>query len=154
MNKQASSQSGFTMIEMLVALVILSVGLLGVAALQTRGQQFNYEAYVHTQATFLAYDLTDRMRNNPIQAQGGQYAATGNPNSEADCSPGPCSPAQLTGYDLSAWFNSVEQTLPGGEATISHDTTTGVYTIVIKWQGEMLEDGESEVKQQSWGVRI
>ena len=63
MNKQMSQQqSGFTMIEMLVALVILSVGLLGVAALQTRGQQFNYEAYIHTQATFLAYDLTDRMR--------------------------------------------------------------------------------------------
>ena len=52
------------MLEMLVALLVLSIGLLGVATLQVRGQQFNQVGYLRTQATFLAYDIMDRMRIN------------------------------------------------------------------------------------------
>ena len=57
-------ESGFSLIEVLVALLVLSIGLLGLAALQAQGLRFNHDAYVRTQATNLAYDIVDRMRVN------------------------------------------------------------------------------------------
>jgi type IV pilus assembly protein PilV len=64
MFKTKLKSAGFSMLEMLIALLVLSIGLLGVATLQIRGQQFNQVGYLRTQATFLAYDIMDRMRVN------------------------------------------------------------------------------------------
>jgi len=55
---------GFTIMEVLVAMLILTIGLMGVAGLQIRAQQFNYTAYFRSQATFLANDLMERIRIN------------------------------------------------------------------------------------------
>ncbi len=54
--------SGFTLLEALIALLVLSIGLLGLAALQTRGLAYSHDAYLRSQATFLAYDIIERMR--------------------------------------------------------------------------------------------
>ena len=62
--KQNKLSTGFTLLEILIAMLIISIGLLGVATLQIRGQQFNQVSYFRTQATFLAYDLMDRIRIN------------------------------------------------------------------------------------------
>lgn len=136
--------TGFSMLEMLVALLILSVGLLGVATLQVRGQQFNQVGYLRTQAAFLAYDMMDRIRINIDNddnddgttdlnqyADDGNYAypASGNftqdgpsgsgPNTQCDNNNGsPCSVEQLKDYDLDNWFNLVRETLPGGNARL------------------------------------
>jgi type IV pilus assembly protein PilV len=56
---------GFTLIEVLVAMTILGVGLLGLAGMQIAGMRGSHSAYLRTQATFAAYDLADRMRSNP-----------------------------------------------------------------------------------------
>lgn len=64
MFKKKQKYAGFSMLEMLVALLVLSIGLLGVATLQIRGQQFNQVGYLRTQATFLAYDIMERIRIN------------------------------------------------------------------------------------------
>ena len=53
---------GFTLVEVMVAVLVLSVGLLGFAALQSRGLRLNHDALIRTQATFLANDMMDRMR--------------------------------------------------------------------------------------------
>ncbi len=55
---------GFTLLEILVAVLVLSIGLLGIAGLQVTGLRFNHSAYARTQATLLAYELADRMRAN------------------------------------------------------------------------------------------
>ena len=58
------AMEGFSLIEVLVALFVLSIGLLGLAALQTTGLRFSHQSYERTQATLQAYDIIDRMRTN------------------------------------------------------------------------------------------
>ncbi|MGI9304444.1 MAG: type IV pilus modification protein PilV, partial [Gammaproteobacteria bacterium] len=55
---------GFTLLEVLIATVVLSIGLIGLAALMIQGQKFNRSALNRSQATFIAYDMADRMRAN------------------------------------------------------------------------------------------
>lgn len=66
-------QQGATLIEVLIATVIISIGLLSVAALQTVALKSNQGSYFRSQATFLAYDLADRIRAAPDSALNGDY---------------------------------------------------------------------------------
>ena len=63
-----ANSSGFSLIEVLIALVVLGFGLLGYALLQTMTLRFTQSANHRTQATNLAYDLLDQMRSNRFQA--------------------------------------------------------------------------------------
>ncbi len=65
--------SGYTLVEVLVAVVILSVGLLGLAGMQARGMRNSHDAYLRSQAAILAYDIADRMRANRDAALAGDY---------------------------------------------------------------------------------
>jgi len=79
--------SGFTIMEVLVAMLVLTIGLMGVAGLQMRAQQFNYTAYFRSQATFLANDLMERIRINTDTTTGnnnGDDGAYNFPTSNAD----------------------------------------------------------------------
>ncbi|MAY42819.1 MULTISPECIES: type IV pilus modification protein PilV [unclassified Neptuniibacter] len=70
---QSKKQKGTTLIEVLIAIVIISIGLLSVAALQTVALKSNNGSYLRSQATFLAYDLADRIRAAPDSAENGDY---------------------------------------------------------------------------------
>ena len=61
---QKYRQSGFSLLEVLIAIVVTSIGLLGLAAMQATGLRNNHSAYHRSQATVLAYDIADRMRSN------------------------------------------------------------------------------------------
>lgn len=58
------SQGGFTLVEVMVSIVILSFGLLGIAGLMVKGMQFTHSAQQRSMATLMAYDMIDRMRSN------------------------------------------------------------------------------------------
>jgi type IV pilus assembly protein PilV len=58
------SQSGFTMLEVLIALLIIVLGMLGLAGMQVRMQQAEFESYQRTQALILLYDMVDRINLN------------------------------------------------------------------------------------------
>jgi type IV pilus modification protein PilV len=72
--RAASRGEGFTLIEVLVSLVVLSIGLLGTAKLMIFSARSNDSAYLRTQATALAYGMLDNMRANQQQAIAGSYA--------------------------------------------------------------------------------
>lgn len=99
-------QSGFTLVEMLVAVVVLSIGLLGLAGLQAQSLQFNKSAAQRSQATILAYDIIDRMRANRTLAETGSYdvADTDVPSGTVNCETGTCSAANLAIYDKNIWL--------------------------------------------------
>jgi type IV pilus assembly protein PilV len=68
-----SRSAGFTLLEVLVAILVLAIGLLGMARLQMTGMKSNHSAYLRSQASLLAYDITERMRANRNAALGGNY---------------------------------------------------------------------------------
>lgn len=146
--KRFQRMMGYSMLEMLVALVVISVGLLAVATLQTRGQQFNYRAYLRTQAVFLAYDIMDRIRANAVAARNGSYQLEAKPSQQKDCTAAPCTAVELASYDLYDWYERVELLLPEAEATVSRNTTG--YTIKLSW----IEKEDRERTYQTWGIEL
>ena len=64
-----NKNTGFTLIEVLIAMIVLAVGLLGLAGLQATSLRNNQSAYNRIKATQLAYDIADRMRANYTEAK-------------------------------------------------------------------------------------
>lgn len=152
---RAPRQRGFSLIEVLVALLVLSIGLLGLAALQTTSLQFNTGSYHRTQATFLAYDIIDRMRANIDVVADSDGNAYDQPTStdvtmSTDCDTAICTSAQLAIYDVRKWYERAVVTLPGAAAsppTIQVITGNQV-TVTISWMEQDLQ------KTQSWVVQL
>jgi type IV pilus assembly protein PilV len=159
--------AGFTLIEVLVALFVLSIGLLGLAALQVRGMQYGNESYLRTQATMIANDIIDRMRANAIGARNGNYAATGAPAVPQDCGDngsGCATNSDIANFDLTRWYQLLGNRLPPvqspavagkidltGTVTRTYQGTATVfsnYLITIKWQERDL------TITQTWEVSI
>ena len=65
--------TGFSLVELLVAILVLAIGLVGLAALQIAGVRSNQIAYYRSIATQFAYDMADRMRANPVGVADGAY---------------------------------------------------------------------------------
>lgn len=140
--------AGFSLLEVLIALLVLSIGLLGLAALQTVGLKFNRQSYGRTQATLQAYDIIDRIRanksNNAVINSNYDNVALGATPGTVDCASSTCDSSQLADYDIRSWNNANKSILPQGSgaicrgtlnATFSTCTVAGsIYQIGIKWK--------------------
>lgn len=130
---------GFTLIEVLVALVVLAVGMLGLAVLLVEGLQGSRTAIEHTQAVNLAADIAERMRSNRAAASAYDTAeGTPAPRRDANCeaAAGPCDPRAMASHDLRLWLDDVAATLPDGHGAVeveqrAADATRGIVT--IRW---------------------
>ncbi len=156
-SRRKRAQSGFSLVEVLVAMLVLAIGLLGLAALQTQGVRFNQDAYVRTSATNLAASILDAMRiarsesgagaenfvtaefptRNPQPADG--YSVSNPPYT---CDPAPdltvltgTSSEKVAQTALPCWLNSVELGLPLGRATIAQQAAPNedLYDITLMW---------------------
>lgn len=127
--RPARAQRGFTLVEALVATLVLSIGLLGVAGLQLSALRNNNTAAARAQASYLAYDIVDRMRANRDPAMtglaynialGAVATATGTPAER----------------DLNAWKTMLAAVLPSGDGAIVVNNTGGVgeAMITIQWE--------------------
>ena len=141
-------QVGTTLIEVLVAVVVVSVGLVGLAALQTLSMKNNHSAYLRTQATFIAYDMVDRMRANLLAAQAGSYViALGTaPSGTTNCQSSVCAASDLVTFDINEWkcslgawdtqstcstTLSMNGMLPGGDGAVSR--AGNIHTVSVRW---------------------
>lgn len=118
MNKK-SSYNGFTLIEVLVAIVVFSFGLLGVAGMMTISVKNNHNGYLRSQANFLAENMVDRMRANPVALFNGDYDGTASTGASDCVTASPCTFAELAQYDTEQWAQSISSMLPSGEGTIA-----------------------------------
>ncbi|HHH39902.1 MAG TPA: type IV pilus modification protein PilV [Sedimenticola sp.] len=123
-------QQGFTLVEVLVTVVILAVGLLGLAGLQTVSMRNNHSAYQRSQAVQLAYDMADRVRaNRKNSANFDQLVSAAHPGCVTVCdgngcdTAAGCSAAEMAENDLFAWRRDVAALLPAGDAIICLDET-------------------------------
>ncbi len=121
-------QLGFNLIEVLIALVVLSIGLLGLAALQMTSLQQNQSAYMRSQATLLAYDIADRMRANMDEAEAGSYfVASGATTSSCISYTGSasgCTSAQMASHDIAEWLAALDTELPEGGGMVCRSDIT------------------------------
>ncbi|NOZ52569.1 MAG: type IV pilus modification protein PilV [Gammaproteobacteria bacterium] len=135
--------SGFTLIEVMVSVLVISVGLLGMAGLQTTGIQQSHKSYLKTQASLLAFDMADRMRANLVGVTAGHYDAVNSIDALVETIPDcinagtPCSAADTASHDAYQWSNaasdfSIPNTLPGGQGMVSLNGT-GIFTITVFW---------------------
>jgi len=108
-------QRGFSMIEVLVTLLIISLALLGTAGLQAYSMRMNQGGQFRTQAVFLVADLAERLEANKPAAVNGLYqvADSGVPvAANTACINGACDSGTLATFDLSQWQNLVSAALP------------------------------------------
>jgi type IV pilus assembly protein PilV len=118
----ASRQQGFTLLEVLVSLLVLSIGLIGLAGLQLTGVTNSRDAYFRTQAVMLSYDIADRMRANQNGVEAGDYdGSTGTAVSNCRSTTG-CSSSAMAGDDVALWRQSLAA-LPGGQGVVCIDNT-------------------------------
>jgi type IV pilus assembly protein PilV len=146
--KNMRTSRGFSLVEALVALVVMSIGLLGIAALYVESLRSGTSALLRSQAVALASDMADRIRANP--AAGASYAKTVDQNGSitTDCTAavggGTCSVAQMAATDIALWAQQLDDRqddpsrgrlgLPLGRGTIAVSAgTPRVYTITVQW---------------------
>ena len=151
-----SRQLGFSLVEVLIALIILAVGLLGLASLQMLSLQYNTDSYNRTQATVLVSDLADRMRNNLTALSAGNYTvptaldannmvatfnACGVTGGPCDCTStgsggtAGCNSGNLATYDLGTWYQRIDTTLPGASTSRPTINIAGnIVTITVNWR--------------------
>jgi type IV pilus assembly protein PilV len=123
--------AGFTLVESLVALVVLAVGMLGVAALYIEGLRAERTSVYHTTAVNLAADIADRIRGN--RTAGVAYAA-GAANNNCVNGGADCAPAVLAADDVFVWQQDVVAGLPGGTGNIAVAAgAPNTYTITVSW---------------------
>lgn len=116
-------QTGSTLIEVLISILIVAIGLLGYAGLLLSTQKKNSDAYFRTQVTLMASDMLESMRVNRAAALQGNY------NIAIGSTPGG---AGLAGTDLARWKANLAQGLPAGNGSVAVDLQ-GNATIVIQW---------------------
>lgn len=122
----AAAQRGATLIEVLIAVIVLAVGLLGLAGLQASSVQANQSAYYRSQATLLASDIADRMRANRTAALADAYDTNFPTSSSSHTVSG--SRAQR---DLAEWLNRLATALPAGTGKIEISGTLMI--ISVRW---------------------
>lgn len=115
--------SGFSLIEVLIALVVFSIGLLGVAGLQMSGLRANHSSALRTQTTYLAYDMADRMRANIQGINDGNYLNLSGDPGDPGCSASGCTPALMAQTDLHEWNLANASNLPSGSGAVCLDST-------------------------------
>lgn len=139
MLRQVSAQTGFSMLEVLVTLVVLSTGLLGVANLQVDALRGNQSAYLASQAAQQAHDMAERMKSNPMAVADNQYDDLGTsiPEVEVDCQANECTPSQLVVFDHNRWNSANQTLLPGGAGQV-REISDGIFLIGVRWHDRQL----------------
>jgi type IV pilus assembly protein PilV len=120
-----TSVAGVTLIEVLIAVLILSVGLIGLAGLQTAGLRNNSSAYHRTQATALANDMMDSIRGNRVAALNAGYVFS----TASSCS----STDTQANQDCLSWKDSLEEFLPNGFGSVTCEGAPVICTVEVSW---------------------
>jgi type IV pilus assembly protein PilV len=148
---------GFTLLEVLIAVLVFSIGLLGVAGMVLASMRGVHTAQLHTQATLQAQWIGDAMRANPGAVMAGDYNMTAPSVVSANCNVG-CNPQRAAVYDMQRWGAQLARVLPAGQGTVICDVTAsplregerafpvGLCTITLTWsESDETQDASANV---------
>lgn len=152
---RGSLARGFSMVETLVALVVLAVGMLGVASLFAISLRSGNGAISRMQAVNLASDIADRIRANRRAGVAYIGAATAADNLCVGAAAVNCTPQQMAANDIYLWRRQLATVFPGGTATATiayvagaSPTLPSTYTITVTWSEQGQKAGETASTQQ------
>lgn len=144
--KKIAVNKGFTLIEVLIATLILAVGLLGLSGMQAMGLRSTVSSYNRSQATQLTYDMIDRIRSTYLASDSHNVYVTIQPEnaseqpvcistSDSCSSPTACDSTKMAEQHLFEWNRDLKAILPSGKGTITSVATSAsiVFTITVSW---------------------
>ena len=138
LKKATKGIRGFSLIEVLIALIVMSVGMLGIAGLYVHGMQAGRTSLFRHHAVTLAGDVADRIRANPDA--GAAYVDAGaSPAPATNCIGGgsDCTPAEMAANDKFLWDEQAGATLPDGDVTVGFAAgaagAPSDYTVTVSW---------------------
>lgn len=157
------TSKGFTLIEVLIAVLILSIGLLGVAGTLVVASHSASSNYLRQQGVQYAYGIVDRMHANPHVAI--------NPTSSAnpyivslaapaatiahDCTTASCTNTQMAAYDAWQWQTALKNNLPNGLGSVAVAASTGntaVVTVTVQWSDQPASSGTAATTSSHYTV--
>jgi type IV pilus assembly protein PilV len=153
-NKISTGQKGMTLIEVLIAFVILAIGMLGIAGMLMLSSKVNNSSYAKQQAVQSIYDMFDKIRANYLAAINGNYNvsninSSGSPTLPSQpgtmCDQSTCSAAQLAAYDTWYWLTYDVTKLPRGSGSITSSLAPGtagntLITITVQWDDSLAQN--------------
>lgn len=138
--------AGFTLLEALVTIVVVSIGLLGILGLQTVSIANTQSSAARSTATIAADNLADRMRVNAGAARDGDYESIPSSEPSACTTASPCDPEAMAARDLWEWNQGLGDVLPRGAGDVSCEQSVGSdcisYRVTVLWR-ERDADGAS-----------
>jgi len=158
------NKKGFTLIEVMIAIVIFSFGLLGVAGVMTVSVKNNHNGYMRSQAVILAQSVVDMMRRNHWAVWQNAYNGTfsGVIDTRSICSSGACNCTEIANRDTAKWGSMISQSLPASQGVIAcapigvagadgacgraETPYLGVCTITITWN----ESNQNGIQPQTY----
>ena len=145
MQEKMKRQLGFSLIEVLIALIVMSVGMLGIAGLYVQSLQAGRTSMFRHQAVALAGDVADRIRANPTA--GISYTDAAGADNGCVAAGVDCDTAGMALHDVWLWKQQACNSLPGaaaaggcvgtgGDVTVAFDDTVTppLYTITVSWE--------------------
>lgn len=120
-------QQGFSLIEVLITMLIVSIGLLGIAGIIVTNLKNNQGSYARTQASLLVSDIVDRMRANRAAAE------TAPSPYQLASGAAPDGAAGVAGADLAQWRSALAAAIPSGTGSVSVNPVTNNVTVVVQW---------------------
>jgi type IV pilus assembly protein PilV len=129
-------QSGFSLVEVLVTVVISTIGILGMASIQLTSLKSSHHSFFHTQASLLSYEIIDDMRANRNAAVNNDYDTT--LTSPADISD-PGDDASIADKEKYKWYRKMATILPKAKASIVCDVND-TCQILIQWSNHVSQE--------------
>ncbi len=150
------------MIEVLITILIMSVGLLGLAAMQAEALKGGNDSILRSKAVASVADITDRIRANIAGLANYSRALSGAAvASPPDCVANPCTAAEMATYDMSQWLAALRDSasgLPGVQTAIVQPAappagTVGLLTITVQWN-DRLQRGEGTALPEQYTTQV
>lgn len=147
-------QKGMSLIEILIAFLILALGMLGIAEMLLLSSKANNSSYIKQQAVQCVYNIFDKMRANYQAAINGNYNvnninSSGSPTLPSRpgtmCNQSACSSTQLAAYDTWYWLTYDVTRLPGGSGSVSTAAAPGtsgnvIVTVTVQWDDSLAQN--------------
>ena len=141
-------QHGFTMVEVMVAFMVMAIGLLGVIGLQNSAVRNNYVSTSRMQAVLLGREMADMLRANPAAVKTKDYHLVTGSNNSACVATAGCTPSQMARYDKYVWDAHITDSLgPNAKGVVCIDSTADDTGISV---GSPCCDGIGKV----WAIKL